>query len=116
CSSLVLDNRIKNLRRLDTSALCGDQAPSTPIKRSWAIASIIAALIVGASVYIYTSSRPIDNGQPVANASCRRGKSNGLYLRALQDGSGVPLNGVGVKASPATLCNGVETVTAILLE
>ncbi len=84
-------------------------------KRSWAIASIIAALIVGASVYIYTSSRPIDNGQPVANASCRQEKSNGLDLRALQDGSGVPLNGVEVKASPATLCNAVETVIAILL-
>ena len=85
------------------------------MKRSWVIASVIAALIVGASVYMYTSGRPIDNGQPVANASCRQEKSNGLYLRALQDGSGMPLNGVEVRASPATLCNGVETVIAILL-
>ncbi len=86
----------------------------TPMKRSWAIASITAALIVGASVYIYSSSRPID-GQSVANASCRQEKSNGLYLRALQDGSGEPLNGLEVRASPATLCNGVETIIAILL-
>ncbi|SRR5712691_9768319 len=27
CLSLVLDNRVKNLKRLDESALCGDQAP-----------------------------------------------------------------------------------------
>jgi hypothetical protein len=86
----------------------------TPTRRKRAIASVITALIVGVSVYAYSSSRIAENGLPVAK-SCGHEKSNGLYLLALKDGSGAPLNGVEVKAWPATLCNGVETVTAVLL-
>jgi hypothetical protein len=51
-----------------------------------------------------------------ATENCHQEKSNGVYIRAIQDGSEARIQGGEVKASPTTLCNGVETVTAILLQ
>ena len=44
-------------------------------------------------------------------------RSYGIYVRAVQDGgTAAPIQGIDVKAAPATFCNGLKAVTAILLE
>ena len=80
-----------------------------------------AVLLVAASIYVYatgvtTQPASVLTSQTVNSSTCTQEKSGGFYLRAVQDASGGIIGGVEVKASPVTLCNGVETVTAILLQ
>jgi len=69
----------------------------------------VVALVIAGAVISAIYIRP-------TVSTCHQEKSNGFYLQAIQDGSGARTKGVEVKASPATLCNGVETVTEILLQ
>jgi len=93
------------------------------------IALIVGVVIVGALGVVWFTSQPYTYGgsttvhnsntttmSSATNTTCLEEKSNGFALRAVQDNSAGQMNGVEVKASPTTLCNGVETVTAILLQ
>lgn len=91
------------------------------MKTRWLAALVVAALVV-ASIYLYLAPFTMSTH---TNNTCYQEKSNGLYLQAMEDGVSSNggqtwrarlLEGVEVKASPATLCNGVETITQILLQ
>ncbi len=71
-------------------------------------------LLVAASIYFYAAN--VYTSQTGSNSTCSQEKSSGFSLRAVEDAGGGPVEGIEVKASPATSCNGVETVTAILLQ
>ena len=85
-----------------------------------ALGIVVALLVAGAviSVIYLRPSAPVSTTtmSSATSTTCQQEKSNGFYLRAVHDESGTPLEGVEVKASPTTLCNGVETIIAILLQ
>jgi hypothetical protein len=80
----------------------------------------VALLVAGAFVsatYLYSNVSVNTTTSPSAtNTACHQEKSNGFYLLAVQDSNAGLMTGVEVKASPVTLCNGVETTTAVLLQ
>lgn len=74
-------------------------------------------LLAAASIYFYaTNVYTSPTTSQTSNSTCSQEKSSGFYLRAVEDAGGGAIEGIEVKASPATLCNGVETVTTILLQ
>ena len=80
------------------------------------VTALIVAGIVISAIYVRPNVSVNTTVSSVTNTTCHQENSTGFYLRAVQDGSGAPMEGVEVKASPSTMCNGGETVTAILLQ
>jgi len=78
-----------------------------------ALGIVVALVITG--IYLRPNVSTIFTTTSPAAETCHQEKSNGFYLWAIL-GNGAGIEGVEVKASPATLCNAVETVTQILLQ
>jgi hypothetical protein len=81
------------------------------------VALLAAAGAVMSATYLHSNfSVNIITSPSATNTACHQESSDGFYLQAVQESGAGPMKGVEVKASPVTVCNGVETTTAVLLQ
>jgi len=80
------------------------------------VALLVAGAVMSATYLDSNVSVNSTTSPSATNTACHQESSDGFYLQAVQESGAGPMKGVEVKASPVTLCNGVETTTAVLLQ
>lgn len=101
---------------------CAEQYPRVPacpiagVPMMYSGYESITHALIGVGYHLWTDlGKPVRNSTTSLECSVSQ-QAVGLKVRVVRDSSGEPIQGLTIAGSPASICNGIATITSIALQ